>query len=80
MATTQLPPATGDTATQGDTSGWSIDAARELYNIEGWGAGYFDINERGHVVVRPDRDRPAHTLDLFDLDTGLPHRWREAEN
>jgi arginine decarboxylase len=71
MATTQLPPATGDTATQGDTAGWSIDAARELYNIDGWGAGYFDINERGHVVVRPDRDRPERTLDLFDLARDL---------
>ncbi|MDF2771419.1 MAG: Biosynthetic arginine decarboxylase [Geminicoccaceae bacterium] len=71
MATTQLPPAAGDTATQGDTAGWSIDAARDLYNIDGWGAGYFDINERGHVVVRPDRDRPERTLDLFDLARDL---------
>ncbi len=71
MATTQLPPSAGDTATQGDTAGWSIDAARDLYNIDGWGAGYFDINERGHVVVRPDRDRPERTLDLFDLARDL---------
>jgi arginine decarboxylase len=71
MATTQLPPAAGETATQGDTASWSIDAARELYNIDGWGAGYFDINDRGHVVVRPDRDRPERTLDLFDLARDL---------
>src|SRR5215210_5138698 len=50
---------------------WNIDAARELYNIDGWGAGYFDINDRGHVVVRPDRDRPARSLDLFDLARDL---------
>lgn len=24
---------------------WSIDAARALYNIEGWGAGYFDVSD-----------------------------------
>lgn len=50
---------------------WSIDAARALYNVEGWGAGYFDINERGHVVVRPDPSRPQHALDLRDLAADL---------
>ena len=68
MTTTQVPP----TATTEESSpAWTIDAARELYNIEGWGAGYFDINERGHVVVRPDRDRPDRALDLFDLARDL---------
>ncbi len=46
---------------------WTIDAARALYNIEGWGAGFFDINDRGRVVVRPDRDQPDRTIDLFEL-------------
>jgi arginine decarboxylase len=50
---------------------WSIDAARTLYNVEGWGAGYFDINERGHVVVRPDPSRPHFALDLRDLAADL---------
>src|SRR5687768_9437980 len=71
MATTQLPPTAGDSGTRGETATWSIDAARELYNIEGWGAGYFDINQRGHVVVRPDRDSPDRGLDLFDLARDL---------
>lgn len=50
---------------------WSLDAARALYNVEGWGAGYFDINERGHVIVRPDPEHPLRTLDLRDLATDL---------
>ena len=50
---------------------WNIDAARDLYNITGWGAGYFDINERGHVVVRPDRAHPTRVLDLKDLACDL---------
>lgn len=50
---------------------WSIDAARALYNVEGWGAGYFDINDRGHVIVRPDPLRPHLTLDLRDLAADL---------
>jgi arginine decarboxylase len=50
---------------------WTIDAARTLYNIEGWGAGYFDINDAGHVVVRPDRAHPERELDLLDLARDL---------
>jgi len=68
MTTTHVPPTT---TTEESSPAWTIDAARELYNIEGWGAGYFDINERGHVVVRPDRDRPDRVLDLFDLARDL---------
>jgi arginine decarboxylase len=68
MATTQVPPPTTD---ESSSPSWSIESARELFNIEGWGAGYFDINDRGHVVVRPDRDRPDRALDLFDLARDL---------
>src|SRR6476646_2006658 len=52
-------------------SGWGIDAARALYNIEGWGAGFFDINTRGHVVVRPNKERPEHEVDLHDVAMDL---------
>ena len=46
---------------------WTIDDARSLYNVEGWGAGFFDVNARGHIVVRPDADHPERELDLFEL-------------
>src|SRR3954470_14924733 len=52
-------------------SDWSIDAARSLYNIEGWGAGFFDINEKGHVIVRPDKERPELVIDLFEVTNDL---------
>ena len=45
---------------------WTIDEAREHYNINGWGAGYFDINPKGNIVVRPDK-RSAHHIDLKEL-------------
>ncbi len=45
---------------------WQIEDAAELYNIAGWGAGYFGINERGNVVVRPRKDR-AVEVDLKEL-------------
>ncbi|HEV8446284.1 MAG TPA: biosynthetic arginine decarboxylase [Gemmatimonadaceae bacterium] len=52
-------------------AGWSIDAARALYRIEGWGAGFFDVNDQGHVIVRPDKDRPDHTVDLYEITNDL---------
>ncbi|MDQ6736380.1 MAG: biosynthetic arginine decarboxylase [Gemmatimonadota bacterium] len=50
---------------------WTIDESRALYNIEGWGNGYFDVNEKGHVVVRPDGDDVSRELDLFELAMDL---------
>ena len=61
--------ADAESAATGTT--WSIDAARALYNIEGWGAGFFDINDRGHVIVRPDRERPDHVVDLYEITNDL---------
>src|SRR5271155_5911175 len=45
---------------------WTIDAARALYNIQRWGAEYFDINEAGHVIAKPLRDNGA-SVDLTDV-------------
>ena len=49
---------------------WTIDDARELYNIASWGVGYFDINEKGHVTVHPTKERDRG-LDLFEIATDL---------
>jgi arginine decarboxylase len=37
-----------------------------LYNINRWGAKYFDINEAGHVVAMPLRENGA-VVDLTDV-------------
>src|SRR5690242_21899143 len=50
---------------------WSIEAARALYNIEGWGAGFFDVNAQGHVVVRPNKEHTEHEVDLYDIAMDL---------
>lgn len=38
------------------TPQWDINAARNLYNVQRWGAKYFDINEAGEVVATPLQD------------------------
>jgi arginine decarboxylase len=67
MTMTRTPPAADPQAEET----WTIESARALYNIEGWGIGYFDVNEHGHVVVRPDSDNPRRELDLYELANDL---------
>ena len=74
MTSTRLPAAPKNSAPPAPSPNgepWTIAAARSLYNIEGWGIGFFDINEAGHVVVRPDRERTDRELDLFELANDL---------
>src|SRR5438309_5052194 len=45
---------------------WNVQQARDLYNIQRWGAKYFDINEAGRVVAKPLQDAGA-AVDLTDV-------------
>ena len=60
-----------DTEAAAGATGWTIDSARALYNVEGWGAGFFDVNESGHVIVRPDKERPDRIIDLYEITNDL---------
>ena len=39
--------------------------ALALYNVDRWGGGYFGINKKGHVVVRPKRN--GDKVDLMEV-------------
>jgi arginine decarboxylase len=58
IATTVAPPS------------WTIKDAEKLYNMSGWGLGFFRINGEGHVTVHPDADR-KRGLDLYHLAMDL---------
>ncbi len=45
---------------------WNLDSARELYHIQRWGEGYFDINAKGNVVARPRREKGGE-VELGDV-------------
>ncbi len=49
---------------------WKITDALDLYNVEGWGIGYFGIDGEGHLNVHPTRD-PKLGLDLFEMAMDL---------
>jgi arginine decarboxylase len=53
--------------------GWTVRDALELYNVTAWGAGFFTVNERGHVEVRP-RGNGGPGIDLPDLVQDLQQR------
>jgi arginine decarboxylase len=46
--------------------GWSIEQAREHYNIAQWSQGYFDISQEGHLCAHPYPER-AVKIDLPEL-------------
>ena len=74
MTSTRIPPAPKNShpaPPPAPPEPWTIASARALYNIEGWGIGFFDINEAGHVVVKPDREKTDRELDLFELANDL---------
>lgn len=60
---------------------WDITKSTEQYRIDGWGAGYFKINERGNVEVYPDQSKPPVDLcriveDLVRRGVKPPHLIR----
>ncbi len=46
---------------------WDLDTARSTYNLPHWSEGYFDVNERGHLIARPRRDKSEGGIDLYEL-------------
>lgn len=51
---------------------WTIEDAKELYNINGWGVSYFGVNTKGHVYVTPGKD--STQIDLRDVMDTLAQR------
>jgi arginine decarboxylase len=49
---------------------WTIEDSRELYNVDGWGIGYFSINEAGHVTVHPTKE-PDRGFNLYEMARDL---------
>jgi arginine decarboxylase len=50
-----------------------VSDSRDLYHVQAWGQGYFGINDKGHVVVRPEQT-PGREIDLFEVVQGLKER------
>ncbi|MBC85968.1 MAG: arginine decarboxylase [Bdellovibrionaceae bacterium] len=54
-------------------SDWTPQHSRELYGVELWGSGFFEIGDNGNVHVAPEG--PAgHRVDLYKLTNDLKER------
>ena len=51
---------------------WSIQKSIEQYRIDGWGAGFFSVNEAGNVSVSPERGHAP--IDLRGVVDDLVRR------
>ena len=65
-----------------EISNWNVDRSRQLYSIENWGAGYFDINQNGNISVSPKGpngpkvDLAALVAEVESRDIELPVLFR----
>jgi arginine decarboxylase len=53
--------------------GWTVRDCLDLYNVNAWGAGFFTVNGKGHVEVRP-RGETGPGVDLLELVQDLQQR------
>jgi arginine decarboxylase len=51
----------------------AIEQTVETYGIENWGAGYFDVNRKGNLIVRPGEGDPR-TADVREIIDDLARR------
>jgi arginine decarboxylase len=51
----------------------AIEQTVETYGIENWGAGYFDVNRKGNLIVRPTEGDPR-AADVREIIDDLARR------
>jgi arginine decarboxylase len=47
---------------------WDVESAISAYNVEGWGSGYFTVNQNGNVEARPLQEGGG-SIDLLAVVT-----------
>ena len=45
---------------------WNAEDSLELYGIENWVNGYFSINDKGNIIILPNKNRTA-SVDVMEL-------------
>ena len=55
----------------------AIEQTVETYGIENWGAGYFDVNRKGNLIVRP-AENDSRSADLREIVEDLSRRGISA--
>ncbi len=53
---------------------WTADKSADVYGIRNWGAGYFDINDNGDVVVTPILSNRKVSVSIPEVIAGIKER------
>lgn len=53
---------------------WTAEKSCELYGVRNWGSGYFDVSEKGNVLLRPFGAQASTEVSLMDIVAGLNDR------
>jgi arginine decarboxylase len=59
---------------QTELRAWTVKDAVELYNVNGWGRPFFDINDAGNIEVTPAGPGSSLKIDLKELVDDLRSR------
>ncbi|HET7752456.1 MAG TPA: biosynthetic arginine decarboxylase [Anaeromyxobacteraceae bacterium] len=73
MTPPELPLQKSDATAATREADWSVEKAAQHYNVGGWGAGYFSVSEKGHLVVHP-HGQPGPTIDVMDVVEDIQER------
>src|SRR5256886_1504914 len=58
--------AVGKAARQEEMKDWDVESAIATYNVDGWGSGYFTINNYGNVEARPLQENGG-SIDVLEV-------------
>jgi arginine decarboxylase len=53
---------------------WTPEDSAALYGIRDWGAGYFDLNEKGEVTIKVPFPSGEVAVSLMDIVSGIDQR------
>ena len=53
---------------------WTNEKSLDLYGIRNWGGGYFDISEKGDILIRPKGGDAANAVSMMDIISGIKER------
>lgn len=53
---------------------WRLEDSVELYGIRNWGAGFFDVSDKGEVIICPQGKGRGPQVSMMDVISGLKDR------
>ena len=60
-----------------ESPSWGVDQSAERYGVNEWGAGYFSVDDNGHMVVIDPENPDSPRVSLLTVMEGLRERGLE---